>query len=91
MRPPRIEILVDDLCTEIDRLEHKLDKANEEANYWRDRYQSALKGTYRMEERVFWDLEKAHELLLKDPCDTWETRNARGLVATVLTQMEYPK
>lgn len=38
----RIEILIDDLCTEIDRLEHKLDKANEEANYWRDRYQAAL-------------------------------------------------
>ena len=52
MKTPRIEILIDDLCTEIDRLEHKLDKANEEANYWRDKYQSVLNDSIRHNETM---------------------------------------
>lgn len=52
MRTPRIEVLIDDLCTEIDRLEYKLDKATEEANYWRDKCQSNLNDAVRHNEAM---------------------------------------
>lgn len=52
MRTPRIEILIDDLCTEIDRLEYKLDKATEEANYWREAFHKATSSAIQHNEQM---------------------------------------